>query len=389
MRRTIKLVTLAAMLAVFAAPAWAQAKECNDEFKSATYQKWYDNRKDHQDVAFDAAKEYLSVCAADDSAYKTALKKFVDAYNALTASATTAKQFEDAVKNGKYADQVKLGKLVLANDPDNVNNVKIYIILGVAGLNDPSLLSESAQYAKTAIEMIEGGKPFAPLFDGSRDKALAQLNYAIAKSTVKNDPTAAIPFFVKALKPESDLKKNPQVYAQLAGAYGAGPVTKLANDYKIFVGKDETPESKLALANLNQVIDRQIDALARAAAVATDPADKKNVMDVLTAIYKDRNKSEAGLNELVAGILAKPLPEFPTPLTSLPTPASTPATSGSPSGTNGTTLSNTSTNGQNKTGSTGATGAQNGNKTTSGPKPSPSPTPGVKPKPRRAHHARG
>src|SRR5712692_9761013 len=388
MRRTIKLVTLAAMLAVFAAPALAQAKECNDEFKSATYQKWYDNRKDHQDVAYAAAKEYLSVCPADDSPYKTALKKFADAYDAITATATTAKQFDDAVKNGKYAEQMRLGKLVLANDPDNT---KVYIILGAAGLNDPSLLSDSAQYAKKAIEMIEAGKPFAPLFDSSKDKALATLNYVIASATVKNDPTAAIPFFVKALKLESDLKKNPQVYAQLAGAYGEGPVTKLANDYKIFVGKDETPESKLALANLNQVIDRQIDALARAAAVATNPADKKNVMDVLTGIYKDRNKSEAGLNELVAGILSKPLPDIPTPLTSLPTPTpvSTPATNGSPSGTNSATSSKTSTNGQTKAGSAGATGAQNGNKTTSGAKPSPSPTPGNKPKPRRANHRRG
>src|SRR5712691_815396 len=390
MRRTIKLVTLAAMLAVCAAPALAQAKECNDEFKSATYQKWYDNRKDHQDVAYAAAKEYLAICPADDSPYKTALKKFADAYDAMTAGATTAKQFDDAVKNKNYAEQMRLGKLVLATDPDNT---KVYIILGAAGLNDPSLLSDSAQYAKKAIEMIEAGKPFAPLFDSSKDKALATLNYVIASATVKNDPTAAIPFFVKALKPESDLKKNPQVYAQLAGAYGAGPVTKLANDYKIFVGKDETPESKLALANLNQVIDRQIDALARAAAVATDSADKKNVMDVLTAIYKDRNKSEAGLNELVAGILQKPLPDIPTPLTSLPTPTpvSPPATNGSPSGTNSATSSKTSTNGQTKTGSTGATGvtgAQNGNKTTSGAKPSPTPTPGNKPKPRRANHSR-
>ncbi len=378
------------MLAVFAAPAWAQSKECNDENKAAWYQKFLDNFRDadKQKVAYDAATTYRDSCQADpNDAQRAYMEKFIAAYDKVHQNADIGKQFEDAVKNAKYAEQMRLGKLVLATDPDNV---KVYIIMGVVGLNDASLLSDSAQYATKAIEMIEGGKPFAPLFDGSKDKALAQLNYAIAKSTVKNDPTAAIPYFVKALKPESDLKKNPQVYAQLAGAYGAGPVTKLTNDYKIYVGKDETPESKLALANLNQVIDRQIDALARAAAVATNPADKKNVMDVLTAIYKDRNKSEAGLNELVAGILAKPIPDVPTPLTALPstpTSVSTPATGGSPSGTNGTTLSNTSTNGQNKTGSTGATGAQNGNKTTSGPKPSPSPTPGVKPKPRRAHHS--
>jgi hypothetical protein len=388
----IKLVTIAMMLAVFAAPAFAQSKECNDENKATWYQKFLDNFRgdpDKQKAAYEAATTYRDSCTADpNDAQRAYMEKFIAAYDKVHQNADTGKQFEDAVKNAKYAEQMRLGKLVLATDPDNV---KVYIILGVVGLNDPSFLSDSAQYATKAIEMIEGGKPFAPLFDGSKDKALAQLNYAIAKNTVTKDPTAAIPFFVKALKPESDLKKNPQVYAQLAGAYGAGPVTKLANDYKIFVGKDETPESKLALANLNQVIDRQIDALARAAAVATNPADKKNVMDVLTGIYKDRNKSEAGLNELVAGILAKPIPDVPTPLTSLPTPASTPATSGSPSGTNGTTSSNTSTNGQIKTGSTGTTGAtgtQNGSKTTSGPKASPSPTPANK-KPRRANHSHG
>ena len=32
--------------------------------------------------------------------------------------------------------------------------------------------------------------------------------------------------------------------------------------------KDETPESKLALANINQIVDRMIDAYARAVALA-------------------------------------------------------------------------------------------------------------------------
>lgn len=352
------------MLAVFAAPALAQSKECNDENKAAWYDTFLKNFRDadKQKVAYEAATRYRDSCPGDPSdAQRAYMEKFIAAYDKVHKDADTGKQFDDAVKNAKYAEQMRLGKLVLANEPDNV---KVYIILGAAGLNDPSLLADSAQYAKRAIEMIEAGKPFAPLFDGSRDKALATLNYTIASATVKNDPTAAIPFFVKALKPESDLKKNPQVYAQLAGAYGAGPVTKLAGDYKVFVGKDETPESKLAIANLNQVIDGQIDALARAAAVATNPADKKSVMDVLTGIYKDRNKSEAGLNELIAGILSKPLPDVPTPITSLPTqtPVSTPTTTA---------------------GANGATSSTTGN----GTKPSPSPVPATK-KPRRLNHSR-
>jgi len=320
--------------------------------------------------------------------------KFVLPYEKMTAGTDVAKQFEAAINSKNYAEQMRLGKLVLATDPDNV---KVYIILGVVGLNDPSLLSDSAQYAKRAIEMIEGGKPFAPLFDSNKDKALANLTYAVAKATAATSQTDAIPLLLKAARYESEQKRNPQLYLDLADAYEKGPRAKLSSEYKSKIAPDgtETPESKLVLANLNQVVDRQIDAWARAAALATDANTKKLILDDLTALYKYRNKSDAGLNELVAGILAKPLPDIPTPLTSLPTtPVSTPASSGSPSGTNGTTSSNTSTNvqstkGQNKTGATGATGAQNSNKTTSGPKPSPSPTPGVKPKPRRANHRRG
>jgi hypothetical protein len=386
MRRTIKLATLAAMLAVFAAPALAQSKECNDENKAAWYDTFLKNYKGEppqQKIAYDAAKLYLTSCPEDPADQIAAFmkNKFVVPYEKEMARADVAKQLDAAVNSKNYAEQMRLGKLVLASDPDNV---KIYIIMGVAGLNDPSLLSDSAQHATKAIQMIEGGKPFAPLFDGSRDKALAQLNYAIAKFNLSRAPADALPYLIKAARYDSDLKKNPQTYLEIVTAYEKGPRAKLTEEYDAkYKGHDETPESKLVAANIDQMIDRQIDALARGVAVATNAADKKALMDELTTLYKYRNKSDTGLNELVAGILAKPLPDIPTPITSLPTPVSTPATSGSPSGTNGTTSSNTSTNGQDKT---GPTGSQNGNKTTSGAKPGATPPPSNK-KPRRANHS--
>ena len=393
MRRTIKLVTLAVVLAVFAAPALAQSKECNDENKAAWYDTFLKNYKGEppqQKIAYDAAKLYLTSCPEDPADQIAAFmkNKFVVPYEKIMAGADVAKQFEAAINNKNYAEQMRLGKLVMATDPDNL---KVYIIMAVAGLNDQALLADSAQYAKKAIEMIQAGKPFAPLFDSNRDKALANLTYAVAKATATTSPTDAIPYFLKAARFESEQKKNPQLYLDLADAYEKGPRAKLSVEYKSKIAPDgtETPESKLVLANLNQVVDRQIDAWARAAALAADANTKKLIMDDLTTLYKYRNKSETGLNELVAGILAKPLPDIPTPITTLPapTPVSTPATSSTPSGTNGTTSSNTSTNGQTKTGSTGATG--NGNKTTSGAKPAPTPPPGIKPKPRRANHSRG
>lgn len=380
----INLLALAAIFAVFAVPALAQTKECTDEFKSATYSKWYDNRTKDQPVAYEAAKEYLAVCTTDDQ-YSAALKKFKTAYEAATTDVTNRNQFNEAVQKKNYAEQMRLGKVLLAAEPDNP---AVNIVLGVAGLGDPNLLSESAQYAKKAIQLIETGKPFAPLT--SKDQALAYLNYVLAKATVKTDPTAAIPYFVKAAKLESDLKKNPLIYNELAAAYGEGPVAKLSEDYKKFIGQPESPESKLALANLNQAIDRQIDAFARAAALSNNPTDKKAVMDVLEGLYKDRNTTTTGLNELVANILSKPLPELPQPLTSLPAPTTPTTPTGSQSGT--TTGSTSSATGTTKVGNAGTgstTGAGSGttaNKTGSTAKPTATPTPGKKP---RTNHRRG
>jgi hypothetical protein len=383
MKRTIKLLALAAIFAVFAVPAWAQTKECNDEFKSATYSKWYDNRAKDQAVAFQAAEEYLATCPNDDSQYKTAIKKFYDAYKAATADVGNKKQFDEAVQKKNYAEQIRLGKVILATEPDNA---PVNIVMGLAGLGDPNVLNDSAQYAKKAIELVEAGKPFAPLT--SKDQALAYLNYVIAKSSLKSNPTDAISYFLKAAKYESDLKKNPQLYLELAGAYGEGPVTKLSEEYKAKNYTIETPESKLAIANINQAIDRQIDALARAAALTTDAANKKAVMDVLTGLYKDRNKSEAGLNELVATVLSKPLPDVPTPITSLPTVPATPANPGSQSSGN----AGAPTTGSNKSTSSTGTGTGTGTGTQAGQgnataKPTASPTPAKKP--RRTNHRRG
>jgi hypothetical protein len=380
MKRTIILLAVAVMAAAFAAPVLAQTKECNDEFKSSTYQKWYDNRVKDQETAAQAAKDYLATCKEEDQ-YSTALKKFVKAWDDIHAAAEVEKQFDAAYKANNYAEQLRLGKLILASSPDNS---AVTIVMGVAGLGDAALLNDSAESAKKAIGMIESGKPFAPL--ASKDQALAFLNYVVAKSLLKNAPADAIPYLLKSARYDSDLKKNPQLYLDLAAAYNDGPRAKLSEDYKVFLGKPESPESKLALANINQIIDRQIDALARATALA-DAANKKTIMDALTEEYKGLKKTDAGLSELVASVLSKPLPDVPTPLTSLPsTPSSTPATSGSPTsgnggapnGTNGS--ANKAGTDQNKTGSATASG-------TGSAKPAPSPTPANK-KP-RSNYRRG
>src|SRR2546421_2414770 len=353
MKQTIRLVILAAMLAV-GLPALTKAQtgtgsagECTEENKAKLYTQYYENRKDHQDVAYDAAKKYLAACPdlpADDVYGKT-LKKFIGLYEAATRKA----QFLEAYDKKNYADVMTLGKQVLADDP---GYVRANILMGYVGYlaslgGNTSLNAESANYAKQAIALLESGKTpddWRPFLN--KDDALAWLNYSLGYTYLKTSPSEAIPYFLKAARMESSLKKNPATYYFIAVAYETGPYAKLSDEYNAkFKGQTESPESKLAQANINQVVDRAIDAYARAVALSTatdakTQQTKKEWMDRLTELYKYRNKSETGLNELVAGILSKPLPDVPMPLTTLPTPPATGATApvtpppaGTPSGT--------------------------------------------------------
>ncbi|PYS62936.1 MAG: hypothetical protein DMF76_07750 [Acidobacteria bacterium] len=372
MKRMIKLFVFAAIVAAFAVPALAQSKDCTDENKSAWYDTFLKNYKGEsaqQKVAYDAAKQYLSCTSDPSDQYAAYLKKFVDLIDTFNKAQDLNKQFDAAYKNKNYADQMRLGKQILTGDPDNAT---VNIIMGVAGLGDANVLNESSQYARKAIALIESGKPATPY---QKDQALAYLNWNIGKASLSSAPADSIPYLLKAAKLESEVKKNPQLYLELAAAYENGPRAKFTDEYKSKQGPNgtETPESKLVLENLNQVIDRQIDALARAAALTTNANDKKTVMD---------------------DILSKPLPEMPAPLTSLPTtstPTGSPTNVGSP-GTNGGAgnsggtktagSNNTATTGQTKTTSTSTTGGQTGSA-----KPSPSPTP--RPKQRRSNHRVG
>jgi len=156
---------------------------------------------------------------------------------------------------------------------------------------------------------------------------LAWLNYSLGYM-VKSNASDAIPYFLKAARLESPLKKTPAPYYFIAEGY-EGLYAKQEADYnRLYKDKPETTESKLAQENINQLIDRTIDAYARAVAASTGSdektqAKKKEWMERLTELYKYRTKTETVPAELVAGALAKPLPDLPQPITTLPTPPST------------------------------------------------------------------
>lgn len=320
--------------------------QCSQESKNALYQEFLKFRKDDQPKAFDAAKKYLACPAPaevteDQQKIVDYLKKWTTAYE----EGSKKNQLPDLLYNKKqYPEAYALGATILQSDPENI---KVLVDLGangyvVAPLNNQQINAAALQYAQKALQLIDTGKApedWSPL--AGKDAAVAYLNFTIGTLTLEKDPANSLKNLIKAAQFETPLKKSPFTYAYIAAAYETGPYAKQSSEYKaLYGGKDETPESKLALANINQLVDRMIDGYARAVALAGSDAQfakqKPVWQESLTTWYKYlHNNSDAGMNEYVAGIVSKPLPPEPTPLTSLPpaSPTGTPAsTSGAPSG---------------------------------------------------------
>ena len=366
----IKLISLGAIVAALALPVAANSlskteissqDQCTQENKDAFYAAFRENRTTDQAKAYDNAKKYLACPPGEVTEATTKiidyLKKWVAVYEDLTEKQTIRTALYNDPRN--YPLAYETGKKVLGREPENLN---ILIDLGangylLANLKNPALNAEAVGHAKKAISLLEAGKTvedWKPL--SGKEEALAYLNYTIGVFSLESDPASALKNLLKAAQFETPLKKSPFTYGYIGGAYESGPYAKLSDDYKQkFQGKDETPESKLALANINQIVDRMIDAYARAVALATDAkfADqKKTWQTLLTDWYKYRYQKEDGMNEMVAGILSKPLPPEPTPLTSLPAaPAATPAagsTSGTATTSGATAVTTPTTNGSAK-----------------------------------------
>jgi hypothetical protein len=407
MKKIIRLMAIYASLALplvlanvtelkaqTATPSPAQG-ECTAENKSAWYGEFRTTFKTDQNKAYDLAKKYLA-CPAEPG--EESIRNYLqNTFVAVVDKARRTPRVSSLVYDKKdYAKAFELGKQVLTDEPDNV---KVLMDLAYAGYlaatsNVNTFNADSLTYAKKAIQLIQAGTvpekwdPYA-----SKDEALGYLNNTIGVLLLSSSPSEALPYLLKAAQLEGKLKKQPITYGYIGDAYQSGPYDKLSADYKRFQGQDETPESKLALENINQVVDRMIDAYARAVSLSGNDAayqkPKTAWMETLTTWYKYRNKgSDAGLNDLIAGVLSKPLPPEPTPLTTLPTPA----TSSTPTPSSTSTTAPATTPG---TGTTPAMNKTNTSTTTATPTTTAKPAvtntetaatkPAVKPKTRNNH----
>lgn len=342
------------------------AQEVDDQVKIDIYTRFYQNRIPNPTVAYQAARDYLQRYPKDKDQYTDYLKQWMMFYERDDRK----RRLPILINEKNFSEAFRVGNQILIDEPEYLRTV---IDLGYAGylastycanvtteagdtprkiaercgvapdeasrLNNNAVLDSplpvgqafklpsaaatnfnapALANARKAIQLIEAGKaPTEWVPYKGKDDTLAHLYYAVASLTLRTAPEQAIDPLLKVAQLNSDLKKSPSTYFYLAYAYETGPYRALSTAYQTnYADKAETPESKAALDKLNVMIDRMIDAYARAVAAAgADPkaqSAKAGWLATLTNYYKFRNNnSEAGLNELIQTVLSKPVPPKP------------------------------------------------------------------------------
>jgi len=350
MKNAFRILALATLAAVFALPVYAQdaaaatpaaSGPCTEaDAKAAVYKRFTDNFKgtpDQQKAAYEAGKEYLSKYGSCTGAGDEQITKYVQNWVTKYEAASADFNLRKAV-NENPAEAFRISRDLLAKNP---NDLKLYLQLVAAGLKsaqsgNKSFNAETVNAARRAIDLIQQGKTvdvWAPYT--SQQEAIPGLNYHIGFFTLENAPAQAATHLLKAAQSNSTYSKEPTTYDFLALAYFNNEFKPLAAEYQSkYAGKEETPESVALFNKINAVSARLVDTYARAVAL-TKPADAKALAERrgrLSTFYKQlHDGQETGMNELVAGILNKPI-MLPG---QEPAPAAAPSSSSSANGANG------------------------------------------------------
>lgn len=244
--------------------------------------------------------------------------------------------------DGKYSEAYALGKQALLEQPNDLRTLLIVswsgLFMATSGM--PVNNAELSVYAQKALQLIHEGTvpdPSKPFLPKTKEQILGWLEYALGIFVLKTEPDQAIGYLTMAAQSEGFQKYDPQTYALLAVAYEKAHYEELAADYRRRFQTPKqlaTPEGRATLARITPVINRMIDAYARAVALSGDnPAYAKKKVEwtsQLTDFYRFRHSgSVVGLDELVAGVLSRPLGtamDLPMPLQTKPAGAVAAAT---------------------------------------------------------------
>jgi hypothetical protein len=278
---------------------------------------------ENQRKAYEAAVEYLKRFEGDNDADARVVRAFVTDYERAGRQAELFRIYNSK----KYEKTFEAGRVLLQHDPENFFVLSVLTQAGIdnAQAGNASLNEVTLAYGKKAIQLLEGGKvtkadPFINL-----EVAKGYLYSAVGALTKDKSPADAAQAYRKAAQSESFYRNDPLIYHRLGIAILKGEFAQLSQEYnQKFGSQRSSPAQQEMLNKIIKLGEQAIDAYARAYALS-DPARAKadtpavgspfppelrvKILEQLTALYKNfHNGLDAGLTELLAGVLTKPMP---------------------------------------------------------------------------------
>jgi hypothetical protein len=288
----------------------------NDNDKEALYAQWNDYKRnpnaEQQRFAYPTAKEYMRLFGGENTAEVKEIRKWLTEYERQAHQ----RDLYAAYNAKDYAKTFTVGRPMVKSDPEYFFGLAIMTEAGydnaIAGTHN--LDTETAEYARQALALLDAGKiakadPFKNM-----DIARSFLNFALATLMKDEAPAEAAVAYGKALKtPENPYSKDPIAYHRMGIAIYKGQLAPLSAEYnEKFGGKQSSAEQTAMMYKIMKLSDQAIDAYARAVALMDKPEQKNaraQALTQLTTLYKAfHNNSDEGLNELIAGVLTKPMP---------------------------------------------------------------------------------
>ena len=290
--------------------------QLDDADREQLYARFSENKKvpvaERQKLAYEAARDYVKRYSGEHDSHLAEMRRFVTEYERVMGNYGV----NEAFKKGDMVKTFELGRAALKKNPEN-----FYVLATLTQAGYLSALGGSPTYvegaidaAKRAIAIAESEKftqadPFADAAD-----ARGFLNFALGYLELSLSPSNAEAALIKAAKSGSSYKDNPLVYNLLGISILKGEYANVSAEYnEKFGNKPPSPEQAEMYKRIVQLGERAIDAYARSVALSTKPDQQESrtrMLVQLTKLYKSfHNGSDAGLNELIAGVLAKPLPE--------------------------------------------------------------------------------
>ncbi|HKS08696.1 MAG TPA: hypothetical protein VJS13_04060 [Pyrinomonadaceae bacterium] len=290
--------------------------QLDDSDREQLYARFAENKKvpvaERQKLAYEAARDYVKRYSGEQDSHLAEMRRFVTEYERVMGNY----EVHEAFAKGNPAKTFEVGRAALKKNADNFYVLAIMAQAGYANSlkGDATLNEEAIDVTKRALTIAESEKftqadPFTSVAE-----AHGFLNFALGWFELSTAPVNAAAALVQAVKSGSSYKDNPLTYNLLGIAILKGEYAQVSAEYNTkFGNKPPSPEQEAMYKRIVQLGERAIDAYARCVALSTKPNQQESrtkMLAQLTALYKNfHNGSDAGLNELIASVLSKPLPE--------------------------------------------------------------------------------